>query len=241
VAQGKSSGSTIGRFVKFIFVLVWVLPILVNVLSWAQAEWAQYQFAQKWPEFTAHFARGKEQYNLRMYAGAMQSLSRAIEKVEEKPDFDSFILAEVYALKAEGHRMLWQFIDAEAAYKRALELAGDDLQGELRAKMARLQDRIEKNEQERNNDTTYVAMPHAGPGRILRGKVVVVYIFVDDGNVSKWSKTHRRRALQNFARVTSWYKARAQAYGVAEPVFVERVFMYDKDPLLRNSLEKLSR
>ena len=240
MAKRASSGSRIGSFVKLVFVLVWVLPILLNMLSWGQTEWTQHQFAQKWPEFIAHYERGKSQHNARMYAAAALSLGWAIKKVEGKPDFDTSVLAEVYALKAEAHRMLWQFIDSEAAYKKALELAGEDQRDALRQKMAKLQDTIEKNEQERNNDTTYVALPNAGPGRILRGKVAVVYIFVDDGNISQWSKMNRQLALQNFARVAEWYKKRAQEYDVAEPTFVERIFVYDKDPLLRNALEKLS-
>lgn len=216
-----------------------VFLLLRGAAPLVQAEWEAYRFREEWPAFTAHYGQGEKQLYSGDYAGALESLGGAIAAAEGRPGFPAGRLAEAYALKGEAHLQLWQYIDAERAFAISLEKAGADRQDALRQRLRAVQETIERNEQERHDKAAYEACPDAGPAQRLQGMVLIAYVFVDDGQLSRWSQEEQQRALANLSRVEAWYQQRAQEYGIADLRFARRVFVYDRDPLLRNALNQL--
>ncbi|MBT4498619.1 MAG: hypothetical protein HOC74_12900, partial [Gemmatimonadetes bacterium] len=109
----------------------------------------------------------------------------------------------------------------------------------FRSRLSQVQKVIEQNEKERTDRTEYVASPGLGPSGRLRGRVVIAYVFIDDGKESRWSKRNRQAVLGSMDRVEKWYGQWAERYGGEGLEFVRRVFVYDRDPLLRNAFEEL--
>lgn len=240
-AQNPTSPSRPRRWLRWFAVLLFVGYPLGNFLAESVAlEWADYQLRSQWPEFCEYYHRGGSQLYSQDYTGAIATLDSAITIVRDQADFDSAYLAKAYALKGEAHTQLWQYVDAEDAFAAALKIAGADLQHALRQRLTATQNYLERNDKERNDKVAYESTTDAGPARRLQGKVVIVYVFVDDGKLSEWSKRDRQRALSNLSAVATWYRHRAGEYGIDSLSFTSRNFVYDRDPLLRNALEKIS-
>jgi len=78
--------------------------------------------------------------------------------------------------------------------------------------------------------TEYVASPGLGPSSRLLGRVVLAYVFIDDGKESRWSQRTRQSVLESVGRVEKWYRQWAEQYGEYDLEFVRRVFVYECVP-----------
>ena len=239
----RQSGPTsfIRRWLRILALLLFIgYPLGNFLLDFLVLEWHDYQFRSRWPTFYAQYQNGQSALYNQNYPAALESLDQAIASAQKKPGFDTTYLASAYALKGETLVQLWHYIDAEKTFAAALALADDDQKNALRQRLTAIQNHIERNEQERDDKTTYESTTDAGPAKRLRGRVVVVYVFVDDGKLSRWGTRDRQHALSNLSAVEAWYRQRADTYGVDSLSFVSRNFVYDRDPLLRKALQQLS-
>jgi len=227
-------------WLKLLFFLGCLLfPWVNDGIDLVQEEWEEYELTQEWPEFAKLYAQGRDLLADEKPGKALQFLDQAVALAEKRPDFQGVFLGRAYAMKTEAHLQLWQHIEAEAALQKAMEGATPKQQKAFRSWLAQVQKVIEQGEKERTDRTEYVASPGLGPSSRLLGRVVIAYVFIDDGKESRWSQRTRQSVLRNMDRVEKWYRQWAEQYGKDGLEFVRRVFVYDKDPLLRNAFEEL--
>ena len=239
VAAQKRKGERRWLRLRTLFVLLIMYPWLNDGIDLVRGEWEEYELKREWPEFAEEYLQGRELLREDAPGKALPFLERAVALGEERADFRKALLARTYAVKAEAHLQLWQNIDAEAALQKAMAGATPEQQKGFRRRLSQVQKVIEQNEKERTDRTEYVASPGLGPSGRLRGRVVTAYVFIDDGKESRWSQRTRQAALRGMDRVEDWYGQWAQQYGGEGLQFVRRVFVYDRDPLLRNAFEEL--
>lgn len=217
---------------------VLVLPWLNRGADSVARLWRDHQFGNRFPEFVTYYSLAKKRVSEGDYAGALQVLDRALGMAPvEAPNTGDYIAA-TYAMKAESHWQLAQYLDAETALEHAIRRADDDFKQRLRSRLSGVQTAIAWRETKRLTRDTYVAAPGIGPAGRLRGKVAVVYVFVDDGRVSKWTHRTRQAVLHSLSGVEEWYRLHAEGYGVDDVNFVHRIFVYDRDPFLRNLFDE---
>ena len=107
-------------------------------------------------------------------------------------------------------------------------------------------------EKERSQNQDYVATRFSGPAKTLTGKVLVAYIFIDDGVKTRWSDKSQRRSRLVLEQVQNWQLSQADRYAVRSVEFINKTFMVQRNPGLkflssishkssRESIEKLVR
>ena len=224
---------------RTLYVLLIMYPWIDDGIDLMRGQWEEYELKREWPEFAKVYLQGRSFLRDGEPGRALPFLEQAVALGEKRRDFRGGLLARTYAVKAEAHLQLWQHIDAEVALQRAMAGATPKQQKGFRSRLSQVQKVIEQNEQERTDRTEYVASPGLGPSGLLRGRVVIAYVFIDDGKESRWSQRTRQAVLRGLDRVENWYGQWAEQYGGEGLEFVRRVFVYDRDPLLRNAFEEL--
>ena len=240
--KGKKRSKGCGCLVAFVMVF-FALPIafsgVVAVIDYfAEAE--ERAFKEQWPAFFDSFDRAATYLDTGAYLDALSAAEEALAVAQATPELHTTYLAHAYARKAEAHIGLWHYIDAEATLLQALPHADEALQADLNRMLAEVRGIITDNDTERNEQHIYHAAPGIGPARTLHGKVVIAYVFVDDGKHSIWSLKKKRNVLGHLALVKAWLQAQAQDYNAGSLTFTERIFHYDKDPWLRNAVLSLN-
>ena len=240
VAARKRKGERRWLRLRTLFVLCILLyPWINDGIDLVRGEWEEYELRREWPEFAEVYLQGRDLLREDAPGKALPFFEQAVTLGEKRPGFRGGLLARTYAVKAEAHLQLWQHIDAEVALQKAMPGATPKQQQAFRSRLSQVQKVIEQNEKERTDRTEYVASPGLGPSGRLRGRVVIAYVFIDDGKESRWSKRNRQAVLGSMDRVEKWYGQWAERYGGEGLEFVRRVFVYDRDPLLRNAFEEL--
>ena len=240
--KAKKSNKGCGCVVAFV-VVFFALPtafsgVMAALDYFEQAE--ERKFKQQWPAFFEPFDRAATYLDTGDYLAALPAAEEALAVVLATPELHTDYLARAYAQKAEAHIRLWHYVDAEATILQALPHADEWLQADLNRMLDEVRGVITDNDTERNEQHIYHAAPGIGPARTLHGKVVIAYVFVDDGKHSLWSLKSEKTVLQHLERVKVWLQAQAQEYGAGRLTFTERIFHYDKDPWLRNAVLSLN-
>ena len=239
--KGNKNNKGCGCFVAFV-VMFFGLPtafsgVVAAIDYFAEAE--ERAFKEQWPAFFDPFDRAAHHLDTGAYLDALSAAEQALAAALATPELHTDYLARAYARKAEAHIGLWHYVDAEATLLQALAHADEALQADLNRILAEVRGIITDNDTERNEQHIYHAAPGIGPARTLHGKVVVAYVFIDDGKHSTWSLKAEKTVLQHLELVKRWLQAQAQEYGTGGLTFTERIFHYDKDPWLRNALLSL--
>lgn len=190
-------------------------------------------------EFFQPLRLAQEHLEQRRYLQALGKVDTAIAVGARMTDLRESDLADAHQLKAEIHMALWQYIDAERALGRAIDLADSGQRRRFRERLARVRDVIKRTEVEREESSVYYAGRDQGPAKRLSGKVVIIYVFVDAGRGSDWTHRQRLFAVRILKQVERWYAERARDWSQREPVFSERVFNYTRDPWLDRALHRL--
>ncbi len=193
----------------------------------------------EWPAFVAAYERSVELLRQDSLVAALATADTVVALGLEADGLPPEIMGRAYAMKALLHARVWQYVDAEQALKRALRYAEGEQTKRLVAALREVDDALSRNNEERGLQKVYAAERGLGPAGRLRGKVLIAYVFIDDGDVSRWSLRRQRYVLTSLDRVERWWKARAREYGVTGLSFTRRVFQYAKDPLLRNAIRRL--
>jgi hypothetical protein len=196
-------------------------------------------FRAQWSGFFDPYAAARTHLSEGDYLAALPAAEQAITFAQEAQGLEPAYRARAFALKADVHIGLWQYVDAEAALLQAVEHVTGTQRDTLNRVLDEVRGRITDNDTERDEQQIYHAAPGVGPSRTLHGKVVIAYVFVDDGQHSVWSMLDQQLILTHLERTKQWLRDQARAYGTAEPTFVDRVFQYNKDPWLRNAVPQV--
>ena len=235
--DNKSCGC-MGAFLMVFFVVPMVMAGIGAVIDFFE-QWEEEAFKTEWVAFFGPFDAATNDLNTGDYLAALSAADEALAVALAQPDLDRIYLARAYEIKARAQIGLWQYVDAETTIQQALPYADAVLHADLMRMLAEVQGFITQNDTERNEQLIYHASPGIGPARTLHGKVVIAYVFVDDGRHSTWSLKSEQYVMRQLERVERWFEAQAQPYGVTGLRFTRRIFHYDKDPWLRNALPNL--
>ncbi len=159
-------------------------------------------------------------------------VERLVADMDSLGGFSERFRVRAYRLKGDVHRSLWQYVEARRAWRQALVLAKPAEAQALRDRLADLERIIESSNSERDKNTKYVAAPRVGPAGELRGRVVVAYVFVEDGGGGEWTLRTRQQALASWGAAEAWLARAAEGYGAAVE-FTRRVFVVDRDPAIQ--------
>ncbi len=216
---------------------------LVRIINWYDVHYgASYQEAQyraQWSFFFEPYSSAQSAFEEGEYLVALPLVDEALRAVTDSVHFDSVLVAQAYQLKARTHLSLWHFVEAEQTLKVGVSYASGLTHEELTYQLEKVQGRIENNDKERHEETVYLALRGLGPARALLGKILVVYVLIDDGVESTWGSRHRTFALAGLNKMQSWIQQQALQYEVGPPSFEERVFHYSKDPWLRSAVRAI--
>ncbi|PHS18853.1 MAG: hypothetical protein COA86_06675 [Kangiella sp.] len=143
---------------------------------------------------------------------------------------DKSILRLLHILAAEIHQSRWHFTYAIKSLNKAQSLVFDS---QISKDIKRLQSHLSQIDQERGLKTQYIATKNTGPAKHLSGKILVAYVFVDDGLSTRWSNKTKLKSLQVLQSTQSWQIEKAKQYNVSGIEFINRTYVARKNPLLR--------
>lgn len=138
-----------------------------------------------------------------------------------------------YYLKGHIHSSVWQHIEAEESWQKALTYtASKKLQKKLLRLIKASHHVIHDINEERSQRDIYQASPFVGPAAALKGKVVVIYMFLTDGALQNWSIRKRDFVMNNWSFAEHWMQMNAKKYRT-DLTFVRRLFMVNKNPYIK--------
>lgn len=228
--NGKKGCGCVGMFLS-------VMVVLTLIGIWTEPD--VYDDRSQWPAFFEPYDSAQTYLDTGAYLDALAAADKAVAVALTDSTLDVGYIAEAYLLKAEAYLQLWQYIDAEETLSKGLLYANENTKPTLTRMLAEVQGLITDNDTERGEQHIYHASPGIGPGHTLHGKVVIAYVFVDDGEQSTWSLKSRQIVLMHLQQARQWIEGQARRYGITGLTFVNRVFQYDKDPWLRNALPEI--
>lgn len=165
-------------------------------------------------------------------SSALARIERTVALLDSAPGLSDRVKARTYGFKAEVHWRLWQAVEAQAAWQRALTYARGAQRAYLKRRVAEAEVIIETVDAERGRDTVYIATPGVGPAAALQGRVLVLYVFLEDRDGHRWSPRQRHWALASWGTAERWLARGARAYGKTVE-FSRRVFLVDRNPHIK--------
>lgn len=158
------------------------------------------------------------------------AISTALSIAEAEGISDKSILQQLNVMAGNIHRSRWHVVYALSNFKIAQSLVYDR---NIAIQIRELRKYLDKIEAERSLNDDYIATKYSGPAKIFRGKVLVAYVFVDEGLNTRWSNKTKLRAQQTLISVQQWQINRASEYGVKDIAFVNKVFVARRNPNLK--------
>lgn len=123
--------------------------------------------------------------------------------------------AEIYQQRRQYHKAI-------DAYGKVQLIKADSGIAET---IIALEQEIGKRQKERKQREFYRDIRNSGIAKMLQGKVVIAYIFVNDNHWSRWSNKDRLYAIDKSKLVTQWYKEQSHTYNIKNLSFEPRYFM----------------
>lgn len=178
------------------------------------------------------YNRAVDLYNKKEYLLALDELQGIETDMAAHQQLPARFRHGVYHMKGAVHWSLWQYVDAEHAWITALDFASEKKQKDkLSRLLGEVQRVLEAVNEERAQRQTYLASPHSGPAASLKGKVVVIYLFIKDKSSGTWSLRDRTHTINTWGQVEKWLSHKAKNYG-SDVTFTRRLFLVDKHPEL---------
>lgn len=188
---------------------------------------------QAFPRFLSAYQNIKKLEQSKL---SIEVIEQALEIAAEDGFDNPVILRQLHLMKADIHEEKWHTHFAIESLLAAQKLKFDR---QTDRKIKQLRKYIARVEQERNLNQEYVATRHSGPAKTLTGKVLVAYIFIDDGVKTRWSDKSLRRSQQTLRRVQNWQIAQSKRYAVKNIEFINKTYMVQRNPKLK-ALSSLS-
>ena len=167
------------------------------------------------------------------YLKALQLIDENEADFSDLPETEYVLGYHFYHLKGHVHSSLWQHIEADQSWKKAMTYTDNK---KLRARLSRLikasSHIISDINDERDQRAFYQASPQVGPAAVLKGRVVVVYVFLTDAALQNWSIRKRDFVMNNWSMAENWMQKESKQYS-ANISFVHRLFLVDKNPYIK--------
>ncbi len=219
--------------------LLGIAFMLVTIDRRARGERDRRAYEEENAAFFVPFRQARELVAEDRSLESLDATERAVAAGETLSGLKSSDLVDGYALKAEIHYRLWQYVDAESALESAIAIADAKQRDLLQLHLGRMRDVIDRSEVERDEYSYYLATRSVGPAGALIGRVVIAYVFVDAGGSSSWSAREKSFAIQSLKTVEAWFSEWADSFGRTDLEFVERIYTYDRDPWLKHGVARL--
>ena len=149
------------------------------------------------------------------------------------------VLRTLHVWAANIHKSRWHFLYAISSLNNAQSIIFDS---RVEKDIKRLQSHLIQIDKERGLKTEYIATKDTGPSKSLSGKILIAYVFIDDGITTRWSNKTKFRSQQVLNTIQTWQKNKGKEYGISEIEFVNQTYIARKNPLLKqlNSKQKTS-
>ena len=152
----------------------------------------------------------------------LTAAKRALNIAHQEKFSDKYILQNLHIIEADIHHSRWHVVYALESYKAAQKLIFDQ---SVDSRIDQLRKHLRHYDKERGLYDDYIATKESGPAKALRGKVLVAYVFVDDGIKTRWSNKTKLRTQQTLSLVQQWKQAKAKGYGIDDISFVNKTFV----------------
>jgi hypothetical protein len=162
----------------------------------------------------------------------LSAIKKAVETAKQEQFRDPIILQSLHLKAAEIYQNRWHFVFAIESLKAAQEQRYEQ---RITRHIKQLRKHLQQVEAERGLNDSYIATKYSGPAKQLKGRVLVTYVYVDDGLKTRWSNKSRHRTEQVLELVQQWQTSKAITYGVNNIEFINRTFVARRNPLLRTS------
>jgi hypothetical protein len=172
-------------------------------------------------------------YREKNHVYALSLIDKHQHEFAEQAITDAELGFHFFHLKGHVHSSVWQHIEAEQSWQKALTYTDDRRVRSRLSKLIKTRQRlIHDINAERDLKGIYHASPNVGPAAALKGKIVVIYIFLTDSALQSWSLRKRDFVMQNWGHAENWLQAKASKYG-ASLSFERRLFVIDKNPYIK--------
>ena len=182
---------------------------------------------ERFPKFYAAYKKLQSQTT---DENRMAAIEDAFSAAKSEGFNDPKILRSIHLFEAQIHQDRWHFVYAIESLKLAQELYFEQ---KIASHIKKLRRHLSQVESERGLNDSYIATKYSGPAKQLKGKVVVAYVYVDDGINTRWSNKTRHRTEKVLELVQDWQANAAREYGVNDINFVNRSFIARKNPMLK--------
>jgi len=161
----------------------------------------------------------------------LAAAKQALNIAHQENFIDKNILQNLHIIKADIHHSRWHIVYALESYKAAQKLIFDQ---RIDSRIDQLRKHLRHYDKERGLFDDYIVTKESGPAKTLRGKVLVAYVFVDDGIKTRWSNKTKLRTQQTLSMVQQWKQEKAKEYGINDISFVNKTFVARRNPQLKS-------
>lgn len=182
---------------------------------------------ERFPKFCAAY---KKLQNQSSDETKMLAIKEVLTAAKSEGFNEPKVLQSIHLMEAQIHQDRWHFVYAIESLKLAQNLYFEQ---KIASHIKKLRRHLNQVESERGLNDSYIATKYSGPAKQLKGKVVVAYIYVDDGISTRWSNKTRHRTEKVLEFVQNWQVNAAHEYGVNDLNFVNRSFIARKNPMLK--------
>jgi len=183
---------------------------------------------QKYSQFYNAYKKVQQETDL---SKKLIAIEQALNIAAEDNFSDKNVLQYLYLTAADIHQERWHLIFALEKYKAAQSVIYDR---KVDAEIEKIRRYLSKVEAERGLNDDYIATKFSGPAKEFSGKVLVAYIFVDDGIKTRWSNKSKLRAQQVMLSVQDWQQRQASRYQVNDLEFINKTYVARRNPNLKS-------
>jgi len=158
-------------------------------------------------------------------------ISETLKLAKQEGFTEKKILQELHLIAGNIHQSRWHVVFALERFKKAQTYVFDK---SVERQIKELRKYLGKVEVERGLNDDYIATKYSGPAKTFTGKIVVAYVFVDEGIKTRWSNKTKLRTQQIMQLVQQWQTSKAKDYQVENIEFINKIFIARKNPALKH-------
>ena len=160
----------------------------------------------------------------------LAAINKALDLSGEEGSVEDSYLRNLHLMAAQIYENRWHVKFAIKSLLAAQALFYDQ---QVDRRLKRLTNHLARAEKERNLNQDYIATRFSGPAKVLKGKVLVAYIFIDDGIKTRWSDKSIARSNAVLNQVQKWQQKEARKYHSSEIQFINKTFIVQRNPQLK--------
>jgi len=183
---------------------------------------------ENFPAFYASYKKLKDEKN---DDKKLSLIAKTLELAKQEGFTDKKILQELNIVAGNIHQSRWHIVYAIERFRAAQTHIFDK---NVDQQLKELRKYLDKVEAERALNDDYIATKYSGPAKTFTGKILVAYVFVDEGIKTRWSKKTKLRAQKVLGLVQDWQTTKAKEYQVEDIEFINKTFVARKNPALKH-------